>query len=119
MAGSEGSGVKPDSAFAVLLTASAGCAMTVLDANVVAIILQLHDLTASFAEIEWVVSAYVLCFTSLLPARSLADRFGRRKGNPTTSIPRWIALPLLSGGVRTTSVSGDPVCNIGRSPRKH
>ena len=69
-------------ALAVLLTASAGCAMTVLDTNVVAVVLPTiaRDLGASFADVEWVVSTYVLCFaTLLLPAGSIADRFGRRK----------------------------------------
>ncbi|MET4030410.1 EmrB/QacA subfamily drug resistance transporter [Bradyrhizobium sp. JR7.2] len=56
--------------------------MTVLDTNVVAIVLPTitRDLSASFAEVEWVVSTYVLCFASmLLPAGAIADRFGRRK----------------------------------------
>ncbi len=66
----------------ILLTASMGCAMTVLDTNVVAIVLPsiAHDLGATFAQIEWVISTYVLCFaSSLLPAGSIADRFGRRR----------------------------------------
>ena len=56
--------------------------MTVLDTNVVAVVLPTiaRDLGASFAEVEWVVSTYVLCFAALLlPAGSIADRFGRRK----------------------------------------
>jgi EmrB/QacA subfamily drug resistance transporter len=74
--------LKPTTPLAVLLTASTGCAMTVLDTNVVAVVLPsiARDLGASFADVEWVISAYVLCFASLLlPAGSLADRFGRRK----------------------------------------
>jgi EmrB/QacA subfamily drug resistance transporter len=70
---------RPD---AVLLLASAGCALTVLDTNVVGVVLPTiaRDLSASFADIEWVVSAYVLCFASLLlPAGTLADRIGRRR----------------------------------------
>ncbi|WP_411851133.1 MFS transporter [Stenotrophomonas sp. LGBM10] len=66
----------------VLLLASAGCALTVLDTNVVGVVLPTiaRDLSASFADIEWVVSAYVLCFASLLlPAGTLADRVGRRR----------------------------------------
>ncbi|WP_213979011.1 MFS transporter [Sphingomonas sp. dw_22] len=66
----------------VLLTASTGCAMTVLDTNVVAIILPTiaRDFGASFADVEWVVSTYVLCFAALLlPAGAIADRFGRRR----------------------------------------
>lgn len=67
---------------AVLLTASTGCAMTVLDTNVVGIVLPTiaRDLGARFADIEWVVSSYVLCFAALLlPAGAIADRFGRRR----------------------------------------
>ena len=67
---------------ALLLTASTGCAMTVLDTNIVAIVLPTiaRDFSASFADIEWVVSTYVLCFAALLlPAGAIADRFGRRR----------------------------------------
>jgi MFS family permease len=56
--------------------------MTVLDTNVVAVVLPTiaRDLVASFADVEWVVSTFVLCFAALLlPAGSIADRFGRRK----------------------------------------
>ena len=66
----------------VLLTASTGCAMTVLDTNVVAIVLPTiaRDFGATFADVEWVISTYVLCFASLLlPAGAIADRFGRRR----------------------------------------
>lgn len=66
----------------VLLTASTGCAMTVLDTNVVGIVLPTiaRDLGASFADIEWVIGSYVLCFAALLlPAGSIADRLGRRR----------------------------------------
>ncbi|WP_454659108.1 MFS transporter [Bosea beijingensis] len=56
--------------------------MTVLDTNVVAIVLPTvaRDFNASFADIEWVISTYVLCFAALLlPAGAIADRFGRRR----------------------------------------
>ncbi len=56
--------------------------MTVLDTNIVAIVLPdiARDLGASFAQVEWVVSAYVLCFASLLlPAGAIADRYGRKR----------------------------------------
>ncbi|EIM93113.1 hypothetical protein WQE_51135 [Paraburkholderia hospita] len=67
---------------AILIVASTGCAMTVLDTNVVGIVLPTiaRELQASFAEVEWVISTYVLCFAVLLlPAGSIADRFGRRR----------------------------------------
>jgi EmrB/QacA subfamily drug resistance transporter len=66
----------------VLLIASVGCGMTVLDTNIVSVILPTiaRDLGASFADIEWVISSYVLCFASLLlPAGAVADRFGRKR----------------------------------------
>lgn len=76
------SSTAPHRADAVLLLGSAGCALTVLDTNVVGVVLPTiaRDLSASFADIEWVVSAYVLCFAALLlPAGTLADRIGRRR----------------------------------------
>ncbi|KAF1017401.1 MAG: Multidrug resistance protein Stp [Stenotrophomonas maltophilia] len=66
----------------LLLVASTGCAMTVLDTNVVGVVLPTiaRDLHASFADVEWVISSYVLCFAALLlPAGAIADRFGRRR----------------------------------------
>ena len=66
----------------VLLIASLCCAMTVLETNVVAIVLPAiaRDLQADFAQVEWVVSSYLLCFCSLLlPAGTIADRYGRRR----------------------------------------
>ena len=54
--------MRPAASLAILLTASTGCAMTVLDTNVVAVVLPTiaRDLGASFADVEWVVSTYVL-----------------------------------------------------------
>ncbi len=66
----------------ILVIASTGCTMTVLDTNIVAIVLPTiaRDLGASFADVEWVISSYVLCFASLLlPVGAIADRFGRRR----------------------------------------
>ncbi|AET94675.1 major facilitator superfamily (plasmid) [Burkholderia sp. YI23] len=66
----------------VLLTASATCALITLDTNVVAVALPsiARDFHAGFAEVEWVVSAYMVAFAAcLLPAGALADRIGRRK----------------------------------------
>ncbi len=66
----------------LLIIASIGCALTVLDSNVVAVVLPTigRQFNASFAGLEWVISTYVLCFASLLlAAGSLADRFGRRR----------------------------------------
>src|ERR1700740_3339671 len=65
----------------VLATASATCALIVLDTNVVAVSLPsiARSFHASFADVEWVVSAYMVAFAAcLLPAGALADRLGRR-----------------------------------------
>ncbi len=65
-----------------LLIASGVCSLIVLDTNIVAVALPsiARDLGADFADIEWVVSAYMLAFAALLlPAGSLADRFGRKR----------------------------------------
>jgi EmrB/QacA subfamily drug resistance transporter len=70
------------SPFLILMTASTGCTLTVLDTNVTGIVLPTiaRDFGASFADVEWVISTYVLCFASLLlPAGAIADRFGRRR----------------------------------------
>lgn len=66
----------------VLLCVSVPSFMINLDANIVAVSLSsiAHSLNADFAAIEWVISAYTLAFaTLLLPAGTLADRFGRKK----------------------------------------
>lgn len=67
---------------AALLTASACCALIVLDTNIVAVALPAiaTDLSATFVEIEWVVSAYMLAFAAgLLSGGALADSYGRRR----------------------------------------
>jgi EmrB/QacA subfamily drug resistance transporter len=75
--------VDPDSRkkFAVLLTASVVSSLIMLDSNIVAVSLPAiaRSLGASFSDIEWVVSAYVLTFAALLlAAGSFADRHGRK-----------------------------------------
>ena len=64
-----------------LLCCSGTSFLIMLDSNIVAVSLPAiaRDMQAAFSDIEWVVSAYVLSFaTMLLPAGSLADRLGRR-----------------------------------------
>ncbi|KXU82267.1 disulfide bond formation protein DsbA [Paraburkholderia monticola] len=66
----------------VLAIASATCALIVLDTNVVAVSLPsiARSFHASFAAVEWVVSAYMVAFAScLLWAGALADRVGRKR----------------------------------------
>ncbi len=66
----------------VLLCASVPSFMINLDSNIVAASLRSisHSLDADFTTIEWVIGAYTLTFASLvLPAGSLADRYGRKR----------------------------------------
>src|SRR6201994_4451286 len=68
-------------ALLVLVCTSAPSFMLQLDANIVSVSLPsiARSLHADFAGIEWVVTAYMLSFASLLmPAGALADRFGRK-----------------------------------------
>lgn len=75
-------GARTTNSLLILLTASTGCTLTVLDTNIVAVVLPTiaRNFNATFAEIEWVISTYVLSFASLLlPAGAIADRFGRKR----------------------------------------
>ena len=63
------------------MTCSAVCGLISLDTNIVAVSLPsiARSLQAGFSDIEWIVSAYMLAFTSLLLlAGGVADRYGRR-----------------------------------------
>jgi EmrB/QacA subfamily drug resistance transporter len=66
----------------VLVLASVGSFMVVLDALIVATALTAiqRDLHASIEDLEWTVNAYTLSFAVLLmTSASLGDRFGRRR----------------------------------------
>ncbi|MEJ1979062.1 MAG: MFS transporter [Acetobacteraceae bacterium] len=66
----------------VLLCVSGATFMIMLDSNIVAVSLPAiaRNLHATFADIEWVVSAYVLTFAAfLMPAGAFVDRYGRRR----------------------------------------
>ena len=65
----------------LLLCASVPSFMINLDSNIVAVSLRSisRSFGADFSAIEWVIGAYTLTFASLvLPAGSLADRYGRK-----------------------------------------
>jgi EmrB/QacA subfamily drug resistance transporter len=67
---------------AMLLCCAGAPFMIMLDTNIVAVALPAiaRDLHGEFVDVEWVVSAYILPFASLLmPAGALGDRLGRRK----------------------------------------
>ena len=73
---------KASRAVDVLLCVSVPSFMINLDSNIVAVSLPSisQSLGADFTAIEWVISAYTLAFASLvLPAGSLADRYGRKR----------------------------------------
>jgi EmrB/QacA subfamily drug resistance transporter len=70
-----------DSKFPVLATASLVSSLIMLDSNIVAVSLPSigHSLGASFTDIQWVISAYVLTYAALLlAAGDYADLRGRR-----------------------------------------
>lgn len=65
----------------ILITMGLVSSLIMLDSNIVAVALPsiARSLGASFAEIEWVVSAYILAFAALLlAAGSYADKHGRK-----------------------------------------
>ena len=99
----------------VLLCVSAPSFMLQLDTNIVAVSLPSigESLKANFAGIEWVVTAYTLCFASLLlPAGALADRFGRKRvliiGLGIFTIASWLcgAAPDLSTLIAARAFQG-------------
>jgi EmrB/QacA subfamily drug resistance transporter len=66
----------------ILLIASVVSSLSALDMNIVGVSLPpiARSLNATFADIEWVVSAYILPFAALLLASgSFADRHGRKR----------------------------------------
>jgi EmrB/QacA subfamily drug resistance transporter len=83
----------------VLLCASGVSFMIMLDSNIVAVSLPsiARDLNATFADIEWVVSAYVLTFAAfLMPSGALADRYGRRR-MLTVGLAVFVLASLMCG----------------------
>src|ERR1700755_1060646 len=68
--------------FLVLLIASLVSSLIMLDSNIVAVSLPVigRSLSASFTDIQWVISAYVLTYAALLRATgNYADLRGRRR----------------------------------------
>ena len=75
-------GAAARSKFWILLTTSLVSSLIMLDSNIVAVSLPAigRALRASFREIEWVISAYLLSYAALLlGAGAYADLCGRRK----------------------------------------
>ena len=66
----------------MLLCCAGSSFLIMLDSNIVAVSLPsiARDLHGEFTDVEWVVSAYILPFATLLmPAGALADRLGRKR----------------------------------------
>ncbi len=66
----------------ILLTASAACALTIFDTNLIGVItpVLVADLKVDFAHMAWLLSSFLLSFASLLlVAGSLADHYGRKR----------------------------------------
>src|ERR1700729_3404768 len=80
--------------------------MIMHDSNIVAVSLPsiARDLNATFADIEWVVSAYVLTFAAfLMPSGALADRYGRRR-MLTVGLVIFTLASLLCGLASSTAL---------------
>jgi len=89
----------------VLLTCSLVSSLIVLDSNIVAVSLPAigRSLGASFTDIQWVISAYVLTYAALLlAAGNYADLYGRRKAMLIGLAV--FALASVACGLATTSL---------------
>ena len=103
--------------FIVLLTTSLVSSLIMLDSNIVAVSLPAigRSLGASFTDIQWVISAYVLTYAALLLATgNYADLHGRRKA---------MLIGLAVFAVASAACGAAAACNpelkdtvLGRSP---
>src|SRR3981189_51386 len=101
------------SAFRVLLIASLVSSLIMLDSNIVAVSLPAigRSLGASFTDVQWVISAYVLTYASLLLASgSYADLYGRKKSMIIGLLVFSVA--SVGCGLATTST----LLNVARGP---
>src|SRR6201999_800396 len=98
--------------FWILLTASLVSSLIMLDSNIVAVSLPAigRALGASFEDVQWVISAYVLTYASLLLASgNYADLYGRKKAMIIGLLV--FAVASIGCGLATTSV----LLNIARA----
>lgn len=114
----------------LLLTASVGCAMTLVDTNVIAVAVpaMTRQLEADAIAGQWIISAFLLSFAAtLLPAGAIADRAGRRRifllglaglalasllcGLATTTL--WLHLSRGLQGIMTAFVLAPALAIIG------
>src|ERR1700749_342521 len=97
--------MSPSNKFPVLVPASLVSSLIMLDSNIVAVSLPAigHSLDASFVDVQWVISAYVLTYASLLlAAGSYADLRGRKKSMLAGLV--IFALASAACGLATDSV---------------
>jgi MFS family permease len=90
----------------ILLTMAGVTALVTLDTTIVGVALPsiARSLHASFADVEWVIGAYVLCSASLLtPAGVLGDHRGRR-GAVIAGVSIFAAASLLCGLAQSTTL---------------
>lgn len=90
--------------FWILLTTSLVSSLIMLDSNMVAVSLPAigRSLHASFTDIEWVVSAYLLSYASLLMgAGAYADLKGR-KGAMASGLALFAASSALCGAATSS-----------------
>jgi MFS family permease len=93
------------SGFGILLTASLVSSLIMLESNIVAVSLPAmgRALGASFTDIQWVISAYVVTYAFLLLASgNYADLYGRKKSMVIG--PLIFAVASLACGFATTSL---------------
>jgi EmrB/QacA subfamily drug resistance transporter len=98
--------------FWILLTASLVSSLIMLDSNIVAVSLPAigRSLDASFTDVQWVISAYVLTYAALLMASgNYADLRGRRKSMLIGLVV--FAVSSAACGVATSS----PLLNLARA----
>ena len=88
---------------AVVVAATLGSGMTLLDGTVVNVALRTigEDLDASLAELQWITNGYLLSLASLiLLGGSLGDRYGRRRVFVIGTV--WFAAASLLCGIAPT-----------------
>src|SRR6201992_1869309 len=94
------------SGFWILLTSSLVSSLIMLDSNIVAVSLPAmgRALGASFEDVQWVISAYVLTYASLLLASgNYADLYGRKRAMIIGLLV--FAVASIGCGLATTSTS--------------
>ena len=96
----------------ILIAASLATSLSMLDSNIVAVSLPsiAQALHADFADIEWVISAYLLAFAPfLMGAGAYADRYGRKRAT-------LIGLAVFAGASALCGIAPTALTlNLGRA----